>query len=158
MEHNVIPIDQLYTPEWYCKQDVESAVRFKLTNSIKRYGYGVIIVNVSFNGCYDIIDGNTRVDILKEMGYKEVHCEMHKLSEWEAIIFSYNLNRHWSEEHIIKFSRILVDRVLPYISPVEMSNFVPESVGQINSLMNLCTFEWEKHLKTDNNLFDWMDE
>lgn len=81
-----------------------------LKHEIERVGFlQPVLVRSSENGRYECVDGQHRLEALKELGKTEVPCIVTEMDEKEAKVQVINMNRIKGELNPVKFAELLGD-------------------------------------------------
>lgn len=100
-----IPIDKLVKAGWNYKENNQELAE-KLSNNIKRNGQiENIIVRELETGFYEVVNGNHRLDVLKELGFETVYSfNLGDISEAQAkrIAVETNETKFESSEKLLK--------------------------------------------------------
>jgi hypothetical protein len=87
-------------------------------------------------GCYEIINGHSRVAVLKELGYGEAECVVWDVGDEEAMVLLATLNRLGGKDDVHRRGR-LVRRLCRRRSVREIVRFLPEGGKTIERLRGL---------------------
>lgn len=143
--YQIVPIKKLHTPDWYFKKPLTSIAKNKLKKLIKLFGPGVISCRHWSLDHLEIIDGNQRVEICKELGMTEIGCINHgKLSRERTIILARSLNHQWSQFDNLLYANQLLGQgenikwiEIPFNKITELT---PESPSQVEDLLTRDSF------------------
>ena len=114
----------------------------KLRNNIRRTGnYPPVIVRAhpQHEGCYEILDGHHRVEVLRTLGYDAACCQVWDVDDREAKILLATLNRLQGEDVPIRRAELL-DSLLHDIRVDDLALIVPEDLPDISSTLELLRF------------------
>lgn len=105
-----IPIDKLVKAHWNYKENNQELAE-KLANNIKRNGQiENIIVRELETGFYEVVNGNHRLDVLKELGFESVHSfNLGKISDASAQRIAIETNETKFASNISKLENILLE-------------------------------------------------
>lgn len=138
-----LEIKKFHKPEWYFKKTLTDFEKEQLKNSVVKYGYGLIITRLWSLDHVEVIDGNNRISILKELGVKQVYMNyLGKIPLEDAILLSRLLN-HTSSIDWEKYSAALTNRKLWKIDlkPSEIANRTPEKRPRVLDLLDGESFQ-----------------
>lgn len=131
VEANVlrVPIGDVAEAAWNPKPDGTPAERAKLAASIKRdRSAGVLAVRRIAGGRFEVIDGNHRLQALRDIGVTDVDVEdFGAIGKNEAILISARRNHQWYEPDETTFADMIAD----FATPDEMDeyvDFVPDAL------------------------------
>lgn len=117
-------------------------MRRKLAAHIKQSGrYPAVIVrpHPTQEGVYQILDGHHRVDVLRELGYAEVRCDVWGVTDREAKILLATLNRLEGQDMPLKRAQ-LIHELLGEMRLDDLAGLLPEDQRQIEDLHSLLEF------------------
>lgn len=132
-----IQIIELVPAEWNYKKDDEFKAE-KLKNNIERNGQiENIIVRQLPNGLYEIVNGNHRFDVLKELGIKKVMCyDLGDISVHDAKRIAIETNETRFDTDMF----LLSDRINEIRSIYDMTDLIstfPFTKQELDNLINL---------------------
>ena len=114
----------------------------KLRNNIRRTGnYPPVIVRAhpQHEGCYEILDGHHRVEVLRDLGCATACCQVWDVDDREAKILLATLNRLQGEDVPIRRAELL-DSLLHDIRVDDLALIIPEDLPDISSTLELLSF------------------
>ena len=89
----VLKIEEIKTNP-YNPNMMEKGIREKLKKLIQKEGnYPPLIVNKRKDGSYILLDGHQRLQVLKELGYKEIKCDIWEIEEEDEYLVLATINR-----------------------------------------------------------------
>lgn len=140
-----VKVEQLVPADWnYKKDDEEKATKLKA--SIEHDGSaGVPAVRQIADGKYEVIDGNHRLKAIQEIGWEAIKVEdFGKISKARAVTIAHRRNTLWFESDILALSDLLKNDVLKEFSLEELEKIMPEKAKDLEALLNLTDFDWNK--------------
>jgi len=144
-----VPFEKLRKAEWNYKLD-EPEKEAKLLEQIKRNGIlETSLVRELPKGLYEVVDGNHRYDVYKEMNVGSVPCfTLGKigLNEAKRIAIEKNETRFASDP--LKLSMLFKDISLDF-KPAELSATMPYSEEEVMSMIKLIDFDWGQFGRND---------
>lgn len=105
-----IPIDKLVKAGWNYKENNQELAE-KLSNNIKRNGQiENIIVRELDTGFYEVVNGNHRLDVLKELGFETIYSfNLGKISDASAQRIAIETNETKFASNISKLENMLLE-------------------------------------------------
>jgi ParB-like chromosome segregation protein Spo0J len=117
-------------------------LREKLTAHIKRTGrYPHLIVrpHPEESGRYQVLDGHHRLAILKDLGHREVRCDVWDVDDREARLLLATLNRLEGQDQPMRRAQ-LIHELLGEMSLEDLAGLLPETDRQLEELHALLEF------------------
>jgi ParB family chromosome partitioning protein len=126
--------------------EMDDAMLHHLRTSIKRFGLlGNLVVRPVANNCYEVLSGNQRLKILKEMVISPVPCVIVQLNDADAGLLAQTLNHvHGADDLGLRAATIR--KVLASISPEEVLSVLPDTAVGLKSLASLGKQSAEEYL------------
>jgi len=137
--------DKLKVPDWYFKRFKSNVEQAKLSNSIRKFGTGILSV-VPQGDMFTIIDGVKRFNIACKMGIETFKCLVYDVSNDVAIILSRNLNNNYAEIDAIEYAKALQTSVNT-MSINLIASLSPEDKEAIQYLLKLVDFDWKAYIE-----------
>jgi ParB family chromosome partitioning protein len=141
-----IPIEQL-------KEDPNNAnlmdqqMTDRLRESIRRYGLVQnLVVRSLGNDAYEVLSGNQRLKVIKEMGFTRASCVVIEVCDAQARLLSQALNRIRGEDDLGLRAESLRG-VLATLSIDEISSLLPETANSLKSFSALREQDMTAYLK-----------
>lgn len=104
-----LPIEKIRLAPWNPKSFSRDLLE-KLKKSIESEGTaGVLLVRKIAEDLYEAVDGNHRLVALKELGYKEVPCEIVDINDDQAIYYFLQRNIEWFEIDYEKLAELITN-------------------------------------------------
>lgn len=149
-----VEVSELYPADWnYKSDDVPESVRTKFKNSILQdRSAGVLAVReVDGRDGYEVMDGNHRLDILRELGTGGIPVEnFGKISEAEAITIAARRNHEWYPADPLKWADALSNTVLKEFSFEALDEFMPQTRDILEQAADLL----DRDLSIEDDDFD----
>lgn len=137
-----VATSQLVKADWNYKKE-DPKLTEKLTENIKRNGFiENIIIRELDTGYYEVVNGNHRLDVAKQIGMAEIHCyNLGKISEARAkkIAIAGNETRFESDE--IKLTETLRELQAEF-NIEELVAELPYTLEQLKSREGLLDYDW----------------
>lgn len=147
LPHTIIslPLDQLREAPWNPNQ-MDPNLLDKLKQSVQRFGLvGVLVVRPVGVDCYEVLSGNQRLQVLRDLGWGSVPCVVLAVDDAEARLLAQTLNRlHGSDDLGLKAE--LVNDILISVSTQEVLALLPETAQGLQDLVSLNQATLEEHL------------
>ena len=137
----IVPIKKLHVPDWYFKRPLSGAAKNKLTRLVKMFGPGAILCRHWSLDHLEVMDGNRRVEIFRELGATEIGCLNYgKIPRELAVIFARSVNHPWGHIDPIAYAKQLKER--NKITDKEIAHLTPETLSQVEELSTILDFDW----------------
>ena len=136
MDVRAIPLGKLRAAEWNANEPGAELVR-KLRRSIERFGLVANLVvrkHPTRRGAFEVLSGNHRLDILRELGFDEAPCVVVDVDDARARLLAVALNRG-GENDPQAYSRLIADVVDALGSADELVELLPESTESIDAAL-----------------------
>jgi ParB family chromosome partitioning protein len=131
-----IPIDQLQGAAWNANCMDEGMVEH-LRESIKRYGLVEnLVVRQLTPDCFEVLSGNQRLKLLREMDVTPVPCYVVQMDDSHARLLAQALN-HIRGQDDLGLRAELVKEVLKTIPQAQVIALLPETAQGLRSLATL---------------------
>jgi len=146
MEVTEISLELLRAAPWNANI-MNAAMRRHLWESFSRYGQVCnLVVRPLFDGSYEVLSGNQRLQVLHEMGYVTVPCVVVELGDAQARLLSQALNRIQGEDDLGLRAEMLKE-VLDTVSRETVLSLLPESVDSLQGLVSMGHESMAEHLQ-----------
>lgn len=144
----LVKIDKLVPADWNYKKDEPEKIK-KLVNNVKRNGQiENIIVRQLKTGFYEVVNGNHRLAVFKEIGLdKAVVYDLGKISLQEAKRIAIETNETKFEVDNIKLAENIKDILSQFTLP-ELIETMPYSQDELENMNKLLDFDWDNFEKT----------
>lgn len=131
-----IPLDLLKEAPWNPNR-MDAATLAKLKISISRFGLVEnLVVRAISDDNYEILSGNHRLRLLKEMNIKTAPCLIVEVDDAKARLLAQALN-HLQGEDDIGLKAVMMEKILDSLSQEEVLEILPETAGSLQSLASL---------------------
>ena len=141
----MVPIDDL-RPHPLNSNVMPEDLREKLKAHIHRTGrYPFIVVRPHPDepGCFQVLDGHHRVDVLRELGHTEARCDIWNVDDREAKLLLATLNRLQGQDVPIRRAQLIHD-LLGEMNLTDLGGLLPETDKQLEELESLLQFPAEE--------------
>jgi ParB family transcriptional regulator, chromosome partitioning protein len=119
----------------------------KLKESIVRYGLvNPLVVRTIADFQYEVLSGNQRLRILKEMGMTNIPCIIVDLDDSQAMLLAQALNGIRGEDDLALKS-ILLKKILSAIPEDNVLSLLPETSESLQTLASLNQSDLAEHLQ-----------
>lgn len=119
----------------------------KLRASLEQYGLvAALVVRRVGTNAYEVLGGNQRLLVLRDMGVKEVACIILDLDDAQARLLAMVLNRTRGEDDI-GLKAELLRQVMEEIPQSDLIALLPENTESLNMLATLGQETMARHLE-----------
>jgi ParB-like chromosome segregation protein Spo0J len=108
-----------------------------------RYPFVVVRPHPDEPGCYQVLDGHHRVEILRDLGHTEARCDVWNVDDREAKLLLATLNRLQGQDSPIRRAQ-LIHELLGELNLGDLAGLLPETDKQIEELHALLEFPAEE--------------
>jgi ParB family transcriptional regulator, chromosome partitioning protein len=131
-----LPSEQLREAPWN-PNGMDSKLLARLKHSLQRFGLvGVLVVRPIGDGLYQVLSGNQRLQVLRDLQWESIPCVVVEASEAEARLLAQTLNRlHGSDDLGLKAD--LIAHILETIPREEVLSLLPETAERLQGLSHL---------------------
>src|SRR5437868_3887475 len=132
----LIPLDRLVEADWNANR-VKPAMLARIRRSLERFGVVENLVarpHPQRPGLFEVLSGNHRLRLLRELGHEKVPVVVVELDDAQARLLAQTLNRTRGVDDPQAYARLL-DEVLQEFSAAEVSEFLPESEATIEQVL-----------------------
>jgi ParB family chromosome partitioning protein len=131
-----IPLSRLREAPWNANQ-MDFDTMQKLRESIRRFGcVHNLVVRETGNDIFEVLSGNQRLKLLREMGFTCAPCFIVSLDDARARLLAQALNQIHGADNL-GLRAELVKEVLRTIPESEVLSILPESVLSLKSLTSI---------------------
>lgn len=146
MEVIEIPVEQLREAPWNANV-MDAAMRKRLVASVERYGLVEnLVARPLGKDRYEVLGGNQRLGVLREMGYESIPCVVVELDDAHARLLSQALNRIAGEDDL-GLRAELARQVLESIGEEDVLSLLPETEDSLAALAALGQDTIGEHLE-----------
>ena len=136
MKVTELPLEQLKEAPWNSNQMAE-AMLSRLRESLTRYGLVQnLVVRPLGKNCYEVLSGNQRLQVLRELKRSPVPCVVVELADAHARLLSQALNRIAGSDDLGLRAEILKE-VLEQVPEAEVLRLLPETTQGLAALASL---------------------
>jgi ParB family chromosome partitioning protein len=138
MEVIEIPIEKLKMAPWNPNK-MDTKMQAYLKTSLTSFGLVQnLVVRPLGDGSYEVLSGNQRLSVLKEMGMKTAPCFVRELDDSHARLLTQALNRVQGEDDL-GLKAESMKKILESLSQQEVMEILPDSFASLNALQTLNT-------------------
>jgi hypothetical protein len=144
-----LPIDKLVKADWNYKTE-DPAKQEKLTENIKRNGQiENIIVRELETGFFEVVNGNHRLSVLKDLDIKTAHSfNLGKINQAQAIRIAIETNETKFDTDSITLAQ-RVKELTEEFKIEELVKTLPYTEVEIDNFSKLTDFDWEQYETED---------
>jgi len=138
-----IEVSKLIKAEWNYKKENEELSK-KLLANFKEYGQVENIQVRKLGDKYEVVNGNHRLDVMIELGMKKCHAYNHgeiTLQQAQLIAIATNETKFDSDALVLGE---LLEKMSDDIDIEEMAKTLPFDEKEIESMIDVLTFDWEQ--------------
>ncbi len=130
-----IPIGKLIEANWNCNVQDEGMMA-RLRGSLRTFGLVENLVVRPIGQEYEVLSGNHRLAVLREMGITTVPCVIVEMDDYKARLLSQALNRIRGDDDLGLRSE-LIKKTLERFSAAEIASVLPDTAASLVSLANM---------------------
>jgi ParB family chromosome partitioning protein len=131
-----LPLDQLKAAPWNPNQ-MDAAMLQKLRESLTRYGLVQnLVVRPVDDTRYEVLSGNQRLQILRDLQRSPVPCVVVDLDDAQARLLSQALNRIAGDDNL-GLKAELLKQVLKTLPEQEVLKLLPETTQSLQAMVSL---------------------
>ena len=146
MELLELPVDFLRPAPWNANA-MDAPMVARLRMSVDRFGFiGNLVVRRLDQASYEVIGGNQRLQVLKEMGVKQVPCAVIDLDDAEARLLAQALNNIEGIDDL-GLKAELVKEMLRSIPRSEVLELLPDTSDGLKALESIGEADLAEHLQ-----------
>lgn len=137
-----VDVSSLVSADWNYKHNDAEKTR-KLAENVKRNGQvETIIIRSVGDGMFEVVNGNHRLDVFKNLGTEKVHAfNMGAISLAAAKRIAVETNETRFQSDAIKLAEVIGDLIKEY-DIADLSNTLPFSAQEIDDFGKLLDFNW----------------
>ncbi|HUV46551.1 MAG TPA: ParB/RepB/Spo0J family partition protein [Candidatus Bathyarchaeia archaeon] len=148
-----ISVEKLVAADWNYKEEEEDKEE-KLKNNIKRNGQiENIIVRKLKTGFYEVVNGNHRLKVLKELEYDKIVCySLGKISDNKARRIAIETNETKFERDNVKFAQLMKE--ISGEGGFDLSDLaqtMPFGEEELKGFVDMLDFDWESFRPKDKD-------
>ncbi|HZA22739.1 MAG TPA: ParB N-terminal domain-containing protein [Dehalococcoidia bacterium] len=141
-----LPLDQLQEAPWNPNQ-MSQAMLQKLRESVTRYGLVQnLVVRPLDKGCYEVLSGNQRLQVLRELKHSPVPCVVVNLDDVHTRLLGQALNRIQGEDDLGLRAELLWE-VLQALPQRDVLNLLPETTQSLQAMASLGQEDMASYLQ-----------
>jgi hypothetical protein len=152
-----IAVERLVPAPWNYKKPGQPEEVKRLAASIQAdASAGVLAVRELEDGCFEVIDGNHRLEAIRFLGWKEATCEnFGSIDKARAVTIARRRNHQWFEDEMDKLAALYRDDVLPALDADLLDEIMPEGVRGMRALAESLSFDWRDFRPGSDPAFGW---
>ena len=136
MKITEINLNQLKEALWNPNRMAEAMLQ-RLKESLSRYGLvEPLVVRTSGDSKYEVLSGNQRLKVVKELGFTQAPCVIINLNDQDAILMAQALNSIRGEDDLARKGK-LFRVILSQVSQDKMLSLLPETAESLKSLASI---------------------
>ncbi|MFQ5968652.1 MAG: ParB/RepB/Spo0J family partition protein [Acidimicrobiia bacterium] len=141
-----IAVSQLVAARWN-PNHMDARMLARLQESISRFGVVEnLVARPTGNGLYEVLSGNQRLQILRELGHQIIPCLVVDLDDTQARLLAQALNRIEGEDDL-GLKAELVRNVLKAVPQTDLLSLLPETKDSLEALVSLGEADLTEHLR-----------
>jgi ParB family chromosome partitioning protein len=131
-----LSVNQLKEAAWNSNQ-IDEVMLQRLRSSVKRFGFlGVLVVRPIGENFYEVLSGNQRLKVVKEMQLPVAPCIVVEADDAHARLLAQALN-HIHGEDDLGLKAETVQKILESIAPEDVLSILPETANGLRALAEL---------------------
>jgi ParB family chromosome partitioning protein len=140
-----LPTSQLSEAPWNPNR-MDEVTSSRLRQSLSRYGLvQPLVVRPMGGGRYEVLNGNQRLRIIKDLGVETVSCVVVHLNDSEAMLLAEALNGIRGEDDLA-LKGALLKKILTTIPQEKVLSLLPETSESLHALATLGQDDLARHL------------
>ncbi len=142
-----IPVDQLQEAVWN-PNEVDRDMLAHLKESVRRFDLvqNLVVRPMPGTDTYEVLSGNHRLRVIKELGYTSVPCAVVDLDNSQARLLAQALNHVHGEEDL-GLRAEAVREILKQLPQDQVLAILPETSNSLNALSTLGQQDMAEHLQ-----------
>jgi ParB family chromosome partitioning protein len=133
MKVNDLPLHQLREAVWNPNR-MDGTMLSRLRESVRRFGLmSNLAVRPLAGECYEVLSGNQRLQVLRELGFTEAPCVVVHLDDVSSRLLAQVLNRVQGEDDL-GLKAELIQEVLREVPQQEVLRLIPETAETLSAL------------------------
>jgi len=146
MKTTSLPIENLNEAPWNANEMDETMCNY-LKESINKYGLvQPLVVRPISESEYEVLSGNQRLKIIKELGYVQVPCVTVNLNDHDAMLLAQALNAIHGSDDLYRKGNMLRN-ILSAVPQDRVLSLLPETVDSLKSLSTIGQQDLAAHLQ-----------
>jgi ParB-like chromosome segregation protein Spo0J len=140
MKTQQISLDHLHEADWNANR-VRSGLMAKLRRSLEQFGVVENLVarpHPTLPGCLEVLSGNHRLRLLRELGYEHAPVVVVELDDARARLLAQTLNRTRGTDDPAAYA-LLLEQVLAELDISEVTDLLPETEATIYGVLRELT-------------------
>ena len=142
-----IPVDRLHESPWNPNQVDPNMLR-PLKESVRRFdlGQNLVVRHMDNTRAYEVLSGNYRLQVLKELLHTSVPCMVVELDDAQARLLAQALNHGHGEDDLGPRAEA-VREILTCVPEDQVLSILPETSNCLNALSTLGQQDMAEHLQ-----------
>jgi len=141
-----LSIEELHEAPWN-SNEMDEGMLSKLKASLSRYGLVEnLVVRPVGKGQYEVVSGNQRLKLLRQMGHASVPCVVVEVDNAETRLLAQALNRVHGEDDL-GLKAELVREILEHVPEPRVVELLPETSNSLQALAAMGQQSLAEHLQ-----------
>lgn len=141
--YKLVPIEQLVHAEWNYKQNSDEMTAKLVANMTRNGQVENLLVRKLKDGKYEVVNGNHRMDALKQIGCTKAVCyDLGTISDEEAYRISIETNETKFAVDQVQLAKLIGD-ITKAIPVEDLVATFPYNADEIENYLKMNTFNWE---------------
>jgi ParB-like chromosome segregation protein Spo0J len=124
-----LPLSELHAAPWNANRVPKRTLQ-KIKRSIKQFGFVENLVARQVAEGYEVLSGNHRLELLRELGVQEVQVVVVELDDARARLLAQTLNRTRGRDNPEAY-QALIDDLLSSLGAEMITEFLPETARSL---------------------------